>query len=109
MSTIAIKRMVVLGICFCCLTCGVFIGCNRNPPYGKQSENWSLIHAGMTKKEVEDLLGKAPKEFTENDCLYLWYPSGLSEKDLRQPGLQVVAYVVGITNGVVENYYMPQQ
>lgn len=111
MKTIPRSRMVRFGICLFCLMVGAFFsGCNKSKTSTqKLIANWSLIHTGMPIKEVEDLLGKPPQVFNEGGSLILWYPSGLSERALRQPGLQIVAYVVAITNGVVEHCYVPQQ
>jgi hypothetical protein len=87
-----------------------FIGCNKSKTSSRRViTNWHLVHMGMPYTEVVNLLGPPPQVFNEGASLILWYPSGLSERDLKQPGLQIVAHVVAITNGVVEHCYVPQQ
>jgi hypothetical protein len=103
------KMVAAYGLILFSLVAGVFlVGCGKNITSTQRGiSNWNLIHAGMPIEEVVELLGRPPQVFNRGKVLVLWYPSGLSEKELNQPGLQVTAYVVTITNGVVEDSYVP--
>jgi hypothetical protein len=87
-----------------------FSGCNKSKTSTqKLIANWSLIHTGMTIKEVEGLLGKPTSVNHDGGSTVLWYSLGLSEKDLQKPGLKVEAYMVSITNGVVQDCFEPMR
>lgn len=99
------KMVAAYGLILFSLVAGVFlVGCGKNITSTQRGiSNWKLVHVGMTHKEVEDLLGKPTSVYFDGKSTTLWYSLGLSEKDLRKPGLKVEAYMVSITNGVVEN------
>jgi len=87
-----------------------FVGCGRSSTSSQEGiSKRNLVNVGMTRKEVEDILGKPMSVYCEGDTTMLWYSLGLSKEDLMKPGLKVEAYVVAITNGVVRNCFEPMQ
>lgn len=94
-----------------CFVACIIIGCGGGEKDNPQAilMKWSAVREGMTDVEIAKLLGKPNSRLVKDGETVYFYSSGLSERELRQKGLQLSDLVLSMTNNVVNQKHIIYQ